>query len=1657
MRVYRPVNYPHNRPPVPRQPAPAAAGVAPTPTRAAVSPQPQQSAFNSALSQLTSLQSRLDTATLNPNEQQNCATAAMSTTPAASTHTQRNQRRGFKKYAQPKKQAAQLATQPRSFVDSLIAAATSDDLDRFESLLKQDKGLSVTSRASRSGASQVRWDDSMGDFLVDYTNGQTPIHAAAGAGAMRVLARCLQQPGVDVDVRDEGMKTPMMVATFYDRPDAVKLLLDHGSKASASHSANWTALHVAAKADSWQCMTLLLEHLQAKADEQTLINQVNQSGDTALSVACKHHAIHCVKLLLKHGANTQHYNHLNRQPLRVAAEELYALTSATKTLDVSTVADQVRDGNSTTSMHQQVQEWTVAQVGVFLRHLNMPHLALVMEQQAVNGRRLLQLGRRTMISQLGITVVAEQNALLSALNILKTHKHVKSQPQPTTVSSSLIANSTIQNYEHRSKLWSSLSTADKVFVVAEAWTAKDSPGAFASELSPELMTYAKQLAIVILMWSSEPATAHVLKQLKDVHLQRVFIRMRGIGRVIDDLHKHELADTQHGDLNLTLSTVAECIIQQPQLAQISLDALTLAKLFHLLLTAGRKATVKHFVTVFTYLATNDARWWTNERIHVWARAVVTAHRVILFDQQTNSDHAQHLLAPLTESLLQAMLAQKRITDIEHCLDGVWAMLHESLRDVDRHIAGTERYSLLLYSYYIWHQVCPNAASGIDQLPASAPTFAAATSGIHPMDSLLQWTDPAADASHTSHQVVLDKNVIANVNALKAQHPILAASLKEAKSRWPQPNPPLSSITLHKDAPPALMAFVGKMKSGELPDDLKPIEHYPRSLPYVTSTDGIYHDLNPANEKPVTPDLINDTPVQRLYSAHLARPIAAATKDFAKLHKHAIDHIIEDMSNEDNNGLGEQLMFIGRLHDVVDLPRRVSLVYSAARSSTTGASRHKEITIYVNLLGMDVDLDEDIDEPEEYGDEGGYGGFYSDDYDDDEDDDDDDGSSSEGSDESEHQHSRSRRPPRPVDHPNWRWCNDCQEWHAPHDNQQHGERSQREHDDDTGVRVIQQHINNFFGSSLRQCNSAESPDACKLTLNTTPLVDLIQALQSITEDLKKVRQLPSNLVPARLIPALYQLLSEQQNRPGATGSPTRAHKLAWLQTLLTLIEAVVTVKIAELEDDLRHSSRLPTGMTGESKIRYWEQFISDFLLKFGQQKDFSQCSAKALTVHYYNLRYRAAIRAKFPTHVNEPPTVTEEQLLSTLRRLAQYSHPPEYQTLLDACQLYVVSTPTTQPLLDLTSDDSKPTKQPPQPVIQPPSPTDILESIMNQVVSAEAPVLRSNLTVKFVGSPGIGAGPIKEFILYTSQLLLGADSLYFKVTPSKTALHIAPTSDSPHNKKYYTLTGRILALAIMHRVTISFTVSRSLLRRCLHSKHDSTIEDDLCDLQEYDNAMYKTFTKMIESCATAEAGSDVAALEGMTFTASDGTLLTKDGANTKVTPANLLQFTRAYINHTMYGDKLPLLHSFVEGFTAILPRKHAQLLTADDLQYMLAGSPVLDVEDLRKHIYMSGSLTESTPVVIWFFQWLKSIASDRVKAAKLCEFWTGSAASIHGFSARHNDGDSWSIDRLSGSSDQLPRSATCSFSLYIPQYTSYEQLAAKFETAINYGSRGFSEA
>jgi len=161
----------------------------------------------------------------------------------------------------------------------------------------------------------------------------------------------------------------------------------------------------------------------------------------------------------------------------------------------------------------------------------------------------------------------------------------------------------------------------------------------------------------------------------------------------------------------------------------------------------------------------------------------------------------------------------------------------------------------------------------------------------------------------------------------------------------------------------------------------------------------------------------------------------------------------------------------------------------------------------------------------------------------------------------------------------------------------------------------------------------------------------------------------------------------------------------------------------------------------------------------------------------------------------------------------------------------------------------------------------------------------------------------------------------------------------------------------------------------------------------------------------------------------------------LTNANKSLVVTRVISSYLVEERLPEIVAMRRGFHTIKWRSHVALFMGRELHELICGMPKLGASDL----FESFDFDERSKV-LGTRAWMRELlsAQDETWRKKLLRFVTGSFTLPHGGLARRV------MVRAQGEAhaNLLPRSSTCTNTLFLPQYPSKQVLASKLTTAID---------
>ena len=270
-------------------------------------------------------------------------------------------------------------------------------------------------------------------------------------------------------------------------------------------------------------------------------------------------------------------------------------------------------------------------------------------------------------------------------------------------------------------------------------------------------------------------------------------------------------------------------------------------------------------------------------------------------------------------------------------------------------------------------------------------------------------------------------------------------------------------------------------------------------------------------------------------------------------------------------------------------------------------------------------------------------------------------------------------------------------------------------------------------------------------------------------------------------------------------------------------------------------------------------------------------------------------------------------------------------------------------------------------------------------------------------------------------------------------------------QYYELLGKVMAKSIFDGVQLDVHFSSAFYKALLG------LELTFEDLERVDTELYQSLKYLQEN----EIDDQMLCLY---FTASydefgvvRDTDLKAGGKDIEVTDANKHEFIQLKMRWRLLDRVAAQRDAVRRGFFEVMPEDEFKSIGMDDreLDLILCGIPKIDLEDWRRNSEYKSGYSASDPVIVRFWTVMDEW-DDELRAAVL-RFVTGTPkVPVEGFAAlKGSSGPKmFCVQKVQWDITRLPQAATCFNTLYLPPYTTKEQLREKLEFAVMEASEGF---
>ncbi|CAF0730839.1 unnamed protein product [Didymodactylos carnosus] len=328
-------------------------------------------------------------------------------------------------------------------------------------------------------------------------------------------------------------------------------------------------------------------------------------------------------------------------------------------------------------------------------------------------------------------------------------------------------------------------------------------------------------------------------------------------------------------------------------------------------------------------------------------------------------------------------------------------------------------------------------------------------------------------------------------------------------------------------------------------------------------------------------------------------------------------------------------------------------------------------------------------------------------------------------------------------------------------------------------------------------------------------------------------------------------------------------------------------------------------------------------------------------------------------------------------------------------------------------------------------------------------LKKQLFVEFDGEQGVDEGGVsKEFFQLITEQVFKPEYGMFMFDEETRSMWFNPSAGDDMDREY-TLIGMLIGLAIYNNIILDIKFAPVVYRKLMGKL--GTFED----LEKSHPMIYQSLERLLSYNEITEGG-NIEDIFSLTFrvslTDATGSRLTydlkEDGDNILVTNDNREEFIRLYSNFILNKSIEKQFNPFYHGFLLVTHGSYLRkLFRPDEVELLVAGSQVLDFDQLASTTEYDGGYSSEHPTIKNFWDIMNNLTDDQKR--KFLRFTTGSDRTPIGGLAKLK----LVIVRKTADTDSLPTAHTCFNALLLPEYSSKAKLQEKLVKAIQY-AEGF---
>lgn len=333
-----------------------------------------------------------------------------------------------------------------------------------------------------------------------------------------------------------------------------------------------------------------------------------------------------------------------------------------------------------------------------------------------------------------------------------------------------------------------------------------------------------------------------------------------------------------------------------------------------------------------------------------------------------------------------------------------------------------------------------------------------------------------------------------------------------------------------------------------------------------------------------------------------------------------------------------------------------------------------------------------------------------------------------------------------------------------------------------------------------------------------------------------------------------------------------------------------------------------------------------------------------------------------------------------------------------------------------------------------------------------------MRINFTNENGVDAGALHRewFMLLGEHIPNETLGLLVCTNEQDRSYYLNCEASSPDQLQYFHGLGRWMGRCILEGATIGFHLSVPLLKILLG------VPVSFSDLEHHDPVLYKNLLWILENDGVEDLGLNFTVCVPMVGSGYEcnnmkEVELIPRGSDTSVTDENKGDFVMRQFEFALFESVNRQLRAVVSGFYDVVPPSLLFLFDYEELDFVLCGSDVIDVDDWEEHTVVLPDL-QGSRVVKWFWEIVRGMSNEYRK--RLLQFATGCArVPLVGFKGLTSNDGRVCLFTLRGipyvKSDPYVRSRACFNRLELPKYRSKKILQKMIFAALDASQYGFT--